>query len=246
MARASDAASLPAVLPRPGGQLIDEVWASDAAWPTELRILPDGGADLIWLGSDLVVAGPDRAARLVRRPADAPPACGVRFLPGAARAALGWPGEALVDATVPAAEVLGVDAAGRLSEQLAASPAAARPSILARWAVSDARAVDRRDPAVALAADLLRADPSLRVRVIADRAGYSERQLRRRVQREVGLAPKHLARILRLRRTITLAEADPALSLTDAALAGGYADQAHLSHDCADLGGATASVLLHR
>ncbi|MEN0014458.1 MAG: helix-turn-helix domain-containing protein [Solirubrobacteraceae bacterium] len=227
------------------GSLIDEVWATGPDWPTEVRVLPDGGADLIWTGDQLVVAGPDQVARMVRADPSRP-ACGVRFLPGAARAMFGWSGEALVDSVVPAAQVLGADESGRLSERLAAAPPDGRPRLLASWAVSDARAAARRDPAVALTADLLARDPKLRVAELADRAGYSDRQLRRRVQAEVGYAPKRLARILRLRRVVALARRDPSLSLADAAFAGGFVDQAHLSHECSELGGAPAAVVLGR
>lgn len=228
------------------GPLIDDVWQTGEGWPEgEVRILPDGGLDLIWTGSALQVAGPDRTARMVPMVAG-PPACGVRFLPGASRAVFGIPGEAVVDAVVPAAEVLGVAAAETLATRLASAPVAAQPRVLAQWASSDARRTARRDPAVAGAATLLAADPTLRVTAIASHLGLSERQLRRRVLNEVGLGPKLLARILRLRRTIALADADATLSLADAAYTGGYVDQAHLGHECSALGGATAAVLLGR
>lgn len=229
----------------PRGPLIDDVWASDGTWPGELRILPDGGCDLLWTGDALLVAGPDRRARLIAHD-PAAQACGVRFLPGAARAALGWSGEALVDATVPAASVLGDRTAGELADRLAAAPAEGRPRLLAGWAASGVRARDDRDPAVAFAAGALARDPALRIAAIADRVGYSERQLRRRVNAEVGYGPKLLARILRLRRAVAVSRRDPALTLADAAFAAGYVDQAHLGHDVSELAGTTPAVLLGR
>ncbi|MEH3054282.1 MAG: helix-turn-helix domain-containing protein [Patulibacter minatonensis] len=207
--------------------------------------MPDGGCDLLWTGTSLVVAGPDRRARFVQHDPHAH-ACGVRFLPGAARQALGMPGAALVDATLPAAAVLGERSAGELAERLATAPADARPRLLASWASSRARAVDHRDPAVAFVAAALARDPSLRIAALAERIGYSERQLRRRVTAEVGYAPKLLARILRLRRAVAEAGRDPTLSLADTALACGYVDQAHLGHDAAALAGTTAAELLGR
>jgi transcriptional regulator GlxA family with amidase domain len=104
----------------------------------------------------------------------------------------------------------------------------------------------QRDPAVAAVADALSVDPTLRVAALADRVGYSERQLRRRVHAEVGYGPKLLARVLRLQRVLRLARADASLSLADLAFAGGFVDQAHLSHESADLGGTTAAVLFDR
>lgn len=230
----------------PGGSLIDAVWESSApATGAELRILPDGCVDLIWHGDHLVVAGPDRVARMASiRTGDI--SCGIRFRPGSARAMFGVPGEALAGGSTPAADVLGAAEAERLSLALAAAAPAARPELLRRWAGRRLELGAARDPAVAHVSDLLTADPSLRVADLSQRVGYSDRQLRRRVQAEVGYGPKLLARILRLQRTLSLSRADRSLSLSDAALVGGYADQAHLGHECSALAGTTAGVLLDR
>ena len=210
-----------------------------------MRVLPDGCVDLIWHGDALRVAGPDPTAHLAAFGAGAQ-SCGVRFLPGSSRAIFGVPGEALAAGSQPADAVVGSDEAARLSEALAAAPAGARPMLLRGWAEHRIASGVARDPAVAAAAELLAADPSLRVRALADRLGYSERQLRRRVHAEVGYGPKLLARILRLQRTLRLVAADPALSLADAAFVGGYADQAHLGHESTELAGVPAGALLGR
>ena len=230
-----------------GGSLIDAVWESSAPahGGMDLRVLPDGCVDLIWHGDRLVVAGPDRVARMASvRAGDV--SCGIRFRPGSARAMFGVPGEALAGGSVAAADVLGAAEAERLTVALAVAEPAARPDLLRRWAGRRLELGAARDPAVAHVSDLLTANPGLRVADLADRIGYSDRQLRRRVQAEVGYGPKLLARILRLQRTLSLCRADRSLSLADAALAGGYADQAHLGHECAALGGTTAAVLLSR
>jgi hypothetical protein len=69
-------------------------------WRTDAppRILPDGCADLVWTGADLIVAGPATRAVLPEVP-PAEPKLGVRFRVGAAGAALGLPaGELLSSA----------------------------------------------------------------------------------------------------------------------------------------------------
>jgi AraC-like DNA-binding protein len=228
------------------GPLIDEVWASDASWSGPLRILPDGGCDLIWIGDDLLVAGPDSRARMVVREPGTSEACGVRFVPGAARAALGWSGASLADSVRPAREVLGAEVAGRLAEQLAATPASERPTVLTEWASGFDRAVDRRPPVVAAAVAMVASDPSVRVGALADRLGYSDRQLRRLMLQEVGYGPKRLARILRLLRTVRRAAAEPAVTLAELAALEHFVDQAHLCHECRALAGTTASELLAR
>lgn len=230
--------------------LIDAVWetsAPSAHAGGAVRVLPDGCVDLLWHEGSLRIAGPDRRAYLAPFSAGAV-SCGVRFRPGAARAMFGVAGETLAGGSQPAAGVLGADEAARLDAALTAVSPGARPALLRRWAGARIAAGVQRDPAVAAVADLLTADASLRVAVLADRVGYSERQLRRRVQAEVGYGPKLLARVLRLQRVLRLAREDEtcSLSLADLAFAGGFVDQAHLSHEVADLGGTTASVLLDR
>lgn len=230
------------------GSLIDAVWetrAPSADAGGAVRVIPDGCVDLLWHEGSLRIAGPDRRAYLAPFSAGAV-SCGVRFRPGAARAMFGVPGEALAGGSQPAAGVLDADEAVRLDAALVAAAPGARTALLRRWAGARLATGVARDPAVAAVADALAADPTLRVSVLADRVGYSERQLRRRVQAEVGYGPKLLARVLRLQRVLGLARADASLSLADLAYAGGFVDQAHLSHESADLGGTTAAVLLSR
>jgi methylphosphotriester-DNA--protein-cysteine methyltransferase len=84
-------------------------------------------------------------------------------------------------------------------------------------------------------------DPRARVELLADELGFSERQLRRRFHAAVGYGPKTLQRVLRFRRF--LAQADAGDDLARAALDAGYADQAHLTRDCARLSGLTPGRL---
>lgn len=230
-----------------GRSLIDAVWetagSNAESGPSPVRILPDGCVDLIWHEGGLLVAGPDLVARMATVSAGSA-SCGVRFLPGSARAMFGVPGEALAGGSIPAAQVLGQVEAERLSAALASALPAARPELLRRWAGRRIALGAARDPAIARASDLLTAEPTMRVSELADRVGYSERQLRRRVQAEVGYGPKLLARILRLQRTRRLVRADRSLTLAEAALLGGFVDQAHLGHECSALAGTTASDLL--
>ncbi|MBJ7472568.1 MAG: helix-turn-helix domain-containing protein [Solirubrobacteraceae bacterium] len=226
--------------------MIDAVWETRAHEDgSAVRILPDGCVDLVWHADALLVAGPDRVARMASVSTGAS-SCGVRFRPGSARAAFGVPGEALAPGAVPAGEVLGSEQADRLTAALSAAPRAERPALLRRWASDQLGRGVGRDPVVTYVSDALAAHPAVRVAELASQVGLSERQLRRRVRTEVGYAPKLLARILRLQRTLAIADADRALSLADAALLGGYADQAHLGHECAALAGTTPRILLSR
>ena len=72
---------------------------------------------------------------------------------------------------------------------------------------------------------------------VADQAGMSARQFRRRCREEAGLGPKHLARILRFRRACRLA--DQGESWLRVAMEAGYFDQAHLIRDFREFTGTT-------
>jgi AraC-like DNA-binding protein len=82
------------------------------------------------------------------------------------------------------------------------------------------------------------------VAALAARAGLSERQLHRRCLTAFGYGAKTLDRVLRLQRFLALGRANAAASLAELAAAAGYADQAHLGHDCRALAGATPTELL--
>jgi AraC-like DNA-binding protein len=86
-------------------------------------------------------------------------------------------------------------------------------------------------------------DPRRRVDALADELGVSDRQLRRRFDSGVGYGPKTLQRVLRFRGFLRRAERDGG-DLAELAFESGYADQAHLTRDCARLAGLPPAALL--
>ncbi len=76
------------------------------------------------------------------------------------------------------------------------------------------------------------------VRVLAERAGFSARQLRRIFHREIGATPKAMVRILRMRAAAAMVRGSEE-SLTEVALRHGYFDQAHFVRDFRSLVGVT-------
>jgi AraC-like DNA-binding protein len=167
----------------------------------------------------------------------------VRFAPGAAGPALGLPMSELVNQRVDAAD-LGTGPATELARALPGSlnPAQAL-RVLAR--VTGAMTAEGpADPVAARAARMLRR-PGARADGVAERLDVSARQLRRRCQAAVGYGPATLRRVLRFRRFVAWADAG-ALGgdLACAAAELGYADQAHLTRECARLAGLTPAALL--
>lgn len=98
---------------------------------------------------------------------------------------------------------------------------------------------------MARAAALLRA-PVARTGDVAAAVGLSERQLRRRCHAAAGYGPKTLQRVHRFQRFVRRLDATSdgaALDLAAIAADAGYADQAHLTRECAALAGLSPSAL---
>jgi AraC-like DNA-binding protein len=198
-----------------------------------VRVMPDACSDLIWrAGHGAFVAGPDTGAWLSSAPAGSV-LVGARFRAGAGGAALGTPLSELLNQRVDLGELQ-----PRLAEQL--QPDLSPDAALQRLIAVTSKLAQTPDPAIHAAVSRL-ADPRARVETLADELGFSERQLRRRFHASVGYGPKTLQRVLRFRRFLAHAEAGG--DLARAALDAGYADQAHLTRDCARLSGLTPSRL---
>ncbi|MEV5831510.1 helix-turn-helix transcriptional regulator [Spirillospora sp. NPDC052242] len=199
------------------------------AEPVVQRVVPDGCVDLIWWGSEIMVAGPDTGPMpAVMRPGDAVAA--VRFGPGAAPPVLGVPGDAVRDVRVSLRELWGGEADRLVEAVAAAGRPRERRSVLVRAVEERARGpVDPLVPAVV--AGLARGS----VGAVADAVGLSERQLRRRSLAAFGYGPKVLQRVLRFQRGLRLVRAGrPA---AEAAYEAGFADQAHFAHEVRNLAG---------
>jgi AraC-like DNA-binding protein len=213
------------------------LWARTGAPP---RILPDGCVDLVWTGAGLIVAGPATRAVVPRRDRDEP-RLGVRFRVGAAGVALGVPAGELLDRS-PALRELWRDG-DELEERVAAATGTrARFELLARAVAERLAQAPGPDPLVR-AAVLDLGGARTPIARLCQRLGISERQLRRRFEGAVGYPPRTLARVLRLQRFLALAAADDA-DLARLSADAGYADQPHLTRDCAELAGLPAGALL--
>ncbi|WP_433296790.1 helix-turn-helix domain-containing protein [Actinoplanes sp. CA-030573] len=195
--------------------------------------------------SDLVVVGP--RTRGAYNPNKELPVCvRVRLRPGRARSVLGVPVAELADRAVSIEALWG--AAGR---RLTASLASARDpeDVASRLAAALAERVlpgvaERVLPGVAgLVESAARAisRPGARLSEVADRLGVSERHLRNVFAREVGLSPKHYARISRVRTVLDLAGREP---WTEVASRAGFFDQAHMIGDFRSMMGVSPGAFL--
>jgi AraC-like DNA-binding protein len=187
-----------------------------------------------------MLVGPNSTAFIAELPPGSS-AVGVRMHPGGAPALLDVRAPELLDVQVRPSEIWGAHGERLEDDVAAAATPDQRASVLLRWLIGQTRGARAPDPVVtALRSALMAA--AVPIASVARDLGYGERQLRRRVVAEVGYGPKQLARVLRLRRTLAAARRD--VSVAELAYAGGYADQAHLCHECSALAGTTPSALL--
>jgi AraC-like DNA-binding protein len=166
---------------------------------------------------------------------------GVHLKPGCAGAVLGVPPGELTDRHVDLEDLWG-RRARELRERLCAATTTEQ-----RFAILEAELMSRLDerhvhPAVTYALDAL-AGPQVRVRDIANSAGFSQRRLIELFTAAVGITPKRFGRILRFHRATALART-AAFDWTRIAHECGYYDQAHLIRDFRELAEVTPSGLI--
>ncbi|GAA4503759.1 helix-turn-helix domain-containing protein [Pseudaeromonas paramecii] len=85
--------------------------------------------------------------------------------------------------------------------------------------------------------------PNTAIPALADALGWSRRHLERRFALRFGLSPKQFARLARLQHSLRQLALEPELELVQVALARGFCDQAHFSHDSLALTGLTPRQL---
>ncbi|RII13777.1 transcriptional activator FtrA [Streptomyces sp. YIM 130001] len=183
--------------------------------------------------SDLLVMGPrTRASYHVGK--HLPVCVKIRIRPGRARALLGVSISALTDRVVPLDELWGA-----YGERLAGDLARLGPDpelVLARLQAELRVHLAARTPEDLARSDLLRTAARAlttgtghrpeQVRALAERLAISERQLRNLFTDGVGLSPKHLARIERVRSALARLGQEPRAQL---AADTGYYDQSHMT-----------------
>lgn len=192
------------------------------------------------------VVGGTRCAFFVRDVSLETRSVGVMLQPGAARALLGAPEDALADAHTPLDALWGADAgfaleqlhgAGSLARQLAVVEAL----LTARLAE---RAMHGLHPAVAHALSSLAsagahgdAAQAGAISALVAHSGYSHRRFIALFRGMTGLAPKQYARMLRFARVLAQFALNPAQPWVDLALQAGYNDQAHFNRDFCAIAG---------
>lgn len=243
------------------------VWIGEDAAPEPVPqpIVGDGCPELlVHYGDPMLERGDDGteapqprafvAGQLTRplwlRPSGRVGVLGVRFHPFSAYRVLRRPLADLTDRRVPLADLL--EASPALVEAVTACGsdearvAAAQDFVARRLAEGDPGHDDLVANCVGLLAESRAGadgEDAISIDALARTLGVNRRQLERRFAERVGVSPRALGGILRLRRFFDLLDFAQA-PLVDAALAAGYYDQSHFAREFRRYAGLTASEFL--
>jgi AraC-like DNA-binding protein len=165
--------------------------------------------------------------------------------PAGARALLGVPTGELGAGVVDLGLLLGPDAGEILERMAEAAGWEARFAVLDEVLCRRIGALAPADPTLARAWELLVASGGgIRVGTLADEVGWSRRHLSQRFDREFGLSPKEIARVVRFERSKVLIQRGRLPTLAAVAAHCGYYDQAHLTREWGELAGCSPSAWL--
>lgn len=228
----------------------------DPAWQRE-KLLPDGRMELVvdladrpkrLFQSELGAAGDDfRRASISgvhRRPIVIEAQTGasmlvVAFKPGGAAPFFGDNVHPLADRVFALDDIIGSAASSLRDRVLEAEAGLAMCRAAEAWLVERVGGQARRDPLVAFLATEIVSRPGP-ILALMDRTGHSRRHIQMLVRRNLGTTLKTQARIARFQRL--LPQIGPVRDLADLALAHGYVDQSHMSHEFRAFAGMTPTA----
>jgi len=214
------------------------------------RVLPDGCVDIVVGFGAPRAPGPEGGASLsalavgaMTRPlvfTDAAHASflGVRFRPGVAGILFCIPVSELTDERVPLADVW--PGAAALCDELVTAPdTVGRIRTLSASIARRLLAVPGGPPTAVLAAAarIAAARGDLSIHALAAQLGVTRQHLARSFAQHVGLSPKMLARIVRVRGVLERARGRTDVDWSSIALQAGYYDQSHLIAELKELTG---------
>ena len=156
---------------------------------------------------------------------------GVRFRPGAAEATIGPALRDLCDQSIELERFGRIDLYELGDRLLAADSLLDRRRLVADRVLGESMVSCAPDSLVSAALDQFENSDAPRVAEVAAALGSSERRLQRAFSRHLGVAPKHVARVVRVRRLVELLESTTDLDLANAAVRAGFYDQSHMTND---------------
>ncbi len=209
------------VVTPPRGESVDLEWLPDGRPKLFFRLLDGEREGDVWVGGPRTRAVMKTKGGLTR-------SITIRLAPGWAMPLLGVAANELTDELVPL-EALWGGAGRELSAKLITARGRERIGAVIDRAFAPRAAADADAGALARRAVHLFEAGEVRVEVVAERLGVTDRHLRRTFSEHVGIGPKAYAGTLRLQRALRIARTSRDWAAV--AAEAGYYDQAHLITD---------------
>jgi len=229
--------------------LVSVLWHAEAWKPPHRRErrMPDGCAGIV-ISLDpaspfTIFAGPSSESVILDIGAAPDVIMGAHFTPGGAAAFIQCSVSDVRNASVSLIDVTDSSAVILAERLLECRTAAARLALLERWLMSRLMRSATSDQTVLWAARQLKY-PQTRVADVTSQIGHSSRWFINRFAEEVGLTPKVFSRVQRFQAALRFARRPAVLSLGEVALAAGYFDQAHLTHEFKAIAGMPPTAVL--
>jgi len=198
------------------------------------RPYEERGSDGAWQVQPALLFAGQLTRPLVLRSRGAVAVIGVRFTPAGAWAFVGRPLASCTDHRIDLAALYGAPAAATLGARLAGvADEHERIAIAGRYVAARIAAMHgRRDHAVELCVErLLASEGRVTLAALSAIAGVSERQLQRRFAEVVGISPRMLAVVVRLRRVFDALRDAPWSSWSERAQTAGFFDHPQMARD---------------
>ena len=246
----------------PLNALIEKIWDWDM--PPQLhrfeRVLPLPGAALIinlhedetrvYAGDEnrkctrsaaAILGGPMLGSQIIDT-AEQVRVMGVVFRAGGAYAFTGEDLAASAQRDIDLHDLFGPEAGSLRQRLLETATPTARLALLEQWLRKRLRATTKH-AAIDHALTMLNHVPQVqRIPAIARHMGMSERRFTQLFRRQVGMTPKHYARLIRFRTVVDHAHSRQRVDWSAVAADCGYCDQAHLTHEFRHFAGVTPAV----
>ena len=242
--------------------LVELLWESQGTTTEpQDRHYPNGTFELLvnLLGNRYRLIEPDGAARfettwlvgqqlgpIVTRQPDHHHVLGIRLRPAGAYALLSAPLRVVTGLVVELEDLVGGPVRELVGRCRDAPSVAERFAIATRWLAARLASRPAIDPAIAWAAAEIEAhEGRVAIAELRRETGLSKARLSTRFCEQIGLTPKHYARVVRLRHALERLERGEA-PLAEVALAAGYYDQPHFNAELRTLTGLTPRELVAR
>jgi AraC-like DNA-binding protein len=204
----------------------------------------DVGADGVRICPRTCLAGMQVAPLVVEAPPSRAAVLGIRLTPAGAYVLIGQAMADVTGYTVDLADLCGASAAELTERCQGAVGAEARLRAAVRWLESRLATAAQMQPAVWWTVSQIRRHAGgVSIGDLRDATGMSRTRFVEAFRMQVGLTPKHYARIIRFRTLLDRLATRP-MPLVEAAHDAGYYDQPHMNAEFKELSGFTPSEFL--